>query len=335
MNQASIFSKRTDFYLFLVLPMVLIALLFLNLQVSITVALALILIDQLHVYFTYIQSDFWQRITRDPKQLFIAGGICALAMLATYAAFIKYDLIGIFMVVKYLTIFHFCRQQYGWLRIIQTKMQMPKIPAKISEVALQIFCLAPILIGHSEAYYFTWFPGVPNLFSIPDFIAGWILFLYVAACLLYFLFELHGHLKNQIPVNLTRLSILLFTFFSWNFVILGRPELSYSRIFLLAGHHVLSYIFLVYFFNTSNLKQKKGRFLRNSLIVTVLFLVIIALRNSIKGMPDISLKDLSMTFSEESYRIFYFMIPFLWMLTVFHFILDGFIWKKALSQDKR
>lgn len=329
-NQARIFDGKTDFYLFIILPLVLLGLLFFQGPVCVQMAWGILVVDQLHVYFTYIQVGFWKKITEDQWRFYKIAGICLFCFLLAYGGFFIYGIVAVFVVVKYLTMFHFCRQQYGWLRLIQGKMQISSGAALLSEIALQVFCLMPLLIGHSKKYYFSWFVGVPNLFSIPDGLADLFWTSYILFCLSYLIFEIYAYNKDLYPFNSTRLSILIFTFICWNLTFLGHKDLPHLRVFLLAGHHVLSYIYLVYYFNTVRGRQSLKKFAFSTGAVLALFLVIVLFRNSIQGLTPARLQFLRLSLSDDIYKYFYPIIPFLWALTIFHFILDGFIWKKNL-----
>lgn len=329
MSDAYIFSKKIDLIIFFILPIILLFLSSMNNGVTQFISISLILIDQLHVYYSYIQSNFYERLKKSSQNKVIVF-YCLLFAFGTYIAFLFLGITSVFIIVKYMAIFHFCKQQYGWLKIINRKLSLNLTFSKFSEVSLLIYCLVPIIISHSKEYYFTWYPGVPNIFQISQLTSRLLLLVYLIFVLFYFIFELNSFFKKLTTFNLTRFSIIMFTFFSWNYTIFLMPESNFSRIFLLAGHHVLSYIFLVFYFNMKKHSEKWFLFLKKVLIITILGVFIQGLRNSIPLYPAKSLDFFKLNLTVQEQSLFFYMIPFFWTLTIFHFILDGFIWKRNI-----
>lgn len=283
--------------------------------------------DKIHVFFTFAKVDLQQDIGKTKATQYRIYSLLALCLLFTYFAFFTRGLVGIQLFVMYFAIFHFCRQQFGWIKIINKNIEISATDARVSELMVHVYCLIPILIAHSKEFYFNWLSGVPNLFSIPDSFVRPILMFYVPILIAYFLYELHGHLTHRIPFNLTRISTILFTAVGWNVAILFRNWGYSSAALLLVGHHVLSYLFLVYFFNVENRKQKRSVFLFYSVLFLFTLLTILTLRNSLPNFTPKPAWTFAFSFSSLQQSYIYYLIPLFWIPTIFHFVLDGFVWK--------
>lgn len=323
---AYIFSKKIDLHVFVFLPILLVGLCAIDNKASFLMGSLILWFDKIHIFYTYIKVDFKKDLQRDSRIKFKVFSLMVLSFLLLYSAFFVRGLTGVNLVIMYFAIFHFSRQQFGWIKIINKKLDLKPVDSRLSKIMAQVYCLGPIFIAHSKEYYFAWHPGVTNLFLIPDSFIKPILVVYLAILGLYFSYEVFSHLTGSIPFNLTRVATILFTAIGWNLVILLKSGGFFAAVLLIVGHHVFSYVFLAYFFNTEKRHQRKSLFFFYSAIILSVVLLMMTLRNTIPGYST-PLWLYSFTFSEIEQTIFYYFIPLLWVPSIFHFLLDGFIWK--------
>jgi len=151
--------------------------------------------------------------------------------------------------------------------------------------------------------------------------------IYLALMLGFVLWEIWIHYKGWIEFNLTRISIMIFTLVGWGVTILSDHKSLKTALLFITSHHVLSYVFLLYSYNVKVRQQRLNHFFLMFAMMCLLYILITLSRNSIAELPGTATETMRFFFSAESYRIFYWTVPLLWLPTMFHFLIDADLWK--------
>jgi len=113
-------------------------------------------VDVAHVYATLFRTYL------DGAELRARRLRYALTPLAAYALGVAAYSLGAWLfwrVLAYLALFHFVRQELGWLRLQRAKSHGARFDARLDELALYVSALYPVLVWHAElpARQFSWF----------------------------------------------------------------------------------------------------------------------------------------------------------------------------------
>jgi hypothetical protein len=123
-------------------------------------------IDVAHVYATLFRTYL------DGTELRARPLRYALTPLAAYTVGVALYAAGAMVfwrALAYAALFHFVRQEIGWLRLARAKAKTSRFDAKLDEAALYVSALYPVLVWHAElgARHFSWFvPG--DFWALPN-----------------------------------------------------------------------------------------------------------------------------------------------------------------------
>jgi hypothetical protein len=287
--------------------------------------------DVAHVYATTFRTYF--NLQRNPelnKYLILVPIFCfalafALAMKSSHL---------FWSVLVYIAVFHFARQQIGFLRIY-TKPEDRKTPSHIlNEVFVYIFTLGSIFIWHLQGHKtFNWFT-TNDFYYLDQFTflkQGINIFILIcfAICLLLNTYNL---LKRKISVNAGL--ILVSTFVSWYFpIVYFNSDFIFTTANVLA--HGIPYLALVW----ASEKKRDSPFTRLEFFIPLLLFA---------AFIEEALWD-SFVWREHSvfFESFYFLpklqdnsilmalaLAVLICPQLTHYILDGFIWQRKYQDIK-
>lgn len=312
-------------------------------QLPVTWWIILILfIDVAHVYSTLYRTYFDPVAFKKQRTLLLAipfTGFVAGVILYSVSPVIFWRLLA------YVAVFHFVRQQYGFMRVYSRKEIKRRFTNIIDTIVIYSASLYPILYWHLEG------PRNFNWFIESDFVyvkAGLILdiltalyFLIVAAWLVneMITWVMHRH------VNLPKLLIITGTLLSWYFgIVYYNGDLAFTLLNVVS--HGIPYMALIWIYGRKNYTQpgKGTRFLRVvfSRYGIIIFLGILFLLAFVEeGLWDASVwKEHSNVFGLQPFNLsisdkaLSFIVPLLALPQVTHYILDGFIWKIRKDEFK-
>ncbi len=295
--------------------------------------LLVVMIDVGHVYSTvfrfYWEKETWQKY----KSLLLL--IPASALVVGFALHF-YDSFLFWRVLAYTALYHFIRQQYGFVRLYARHQPQNKTQSLIDAVAIYAATIYPVLYWHLNlTHSLSWF--VPN-----DFMAlnlgnadHWLLLLYVSIIIIYSLKE--AHLAYQcLSFNIPKNFIVIGTFVSWYAgIVFFRGDLTFT--FLNVVAHGIPYMGLVWLYG----EKKSSRTFSFGLYGIIIFVaVVVSLSYFEESLWDIMVwKDHPDLFP---FLIHLNPIREPWLLSlivavlvlpqVTHYVLDGFIWR--FSKDK-
>lgn len=294
-------------------------------------------IDVSHVYSTLFRTYFNANEFKENKVILI---LIPLATWLIGVALYSVESILFWRVLTYVAIFHFIRQQYGFLRLYTRSEQNSNLDRWLSSWTIYLATLYPILYWHChQPRNFHWFidgdfiVGIPPIFSE---VAG---FIYLVILCLYVVNEV---LKRK-SINLPKNIIVFGTAISWY---VGMVHFNGDMIFTITNvvSHGIPYMALVWLYGKRQKDRADaplilGRFsyglffsrLSVPLFFTILFLFGFLEEGLWAGfvwrehlevfgffgsLPEVTAKD---TLS--------WLIPLLTLPQATHYVLDGFIWK--------
>lgn len=338
-NQPWLSSARIDslFILFpAILPLIIITLFpgYFDRQTSVTSVWWVILvlnIDVAHVYSTLFRFYWDKDAFRQYKTHLIVIPVVAF-ILGTVLHYI--DGMLFWRILAYVAVFHFVRQQFGFMRLYSRKDSYNKFERIIDSTAIYSATLYPLVYWHM--YYidqFNWFVK-GDFVSIPDTLAPVFTILYVAIAMLYVAKEVITSIKYG-RFNVPKNALLAGTYISWYVgIILFKGDLIFTMLNVIA--HGIPYMTLVYIYGE---KKNKEAFKFPWRSVAVFVVTISALAYFEEGLwdafvwgdhPDVF--PLTGNIHASTAPWMSIIVPLLALPQITHYVLDGFIWK--VSKEK-
>jgi hypothetical protein len=298
--------------------------------------LLILLIDVAHVYSTLYRTYFDKQAFQKQRSILLAipfVGFVIGVLLYSISSLLFWRLLA------YVAIFHFIRQQYGFMRVYSRKENQPKILKSIDTITIYYAALYPVLYWHlAGPRNFNWFTENDFFYFQSSVLLNIFTALYYVVIVAYIVKEIVSWLKYQF-INIPRLLIITGTLLSWYFgIVYFNGDMAFTLLNVVS--HGIPYMALVWLYGKKNY-TKPGRGNRFLSIVfsrygIIIFLGILFLFAFIEeGLWDLAVWQehrnvfgtnsiTGITLSEKALA---FIVPLLALPQVTHYILDGFIWK--------
>lgn len=304
--------------------------------------LLIVLIDVAHVYSTLFRTYFDKGMTHRFRQLFISVPLFSFVIgVMLYAL----QPMWFWRVMAYMAVFHFVRQQYGFMRLYGRNDNMPTYKRRIDAIAIYSATLYPLLYWHfSNDRTFNWFlKGDFVLSDIPEMrtILGII---YVIICLVYIISEIHSVIQKKY-INVPKNALLLGTALSWLVgIVILNSDITFT--FLNVVAHGVPYMALIWIKAQEKAQSNPMNFpsfIRRALTrfgwpLFLMFLILPAIFE--EGLWDIFVwhEQIELLFNRDlnfqtPKSVLNLLVPLLSVPQITHYILDGFIWK--VSAEKK
>ncbi|WP_192820469.1 hypothetical protein [Rufibacter sp. LB8] len=303
--------------------------------------LLILLIDVGHVYSTLFRTYFEKETFQKHRQflLWAPGGAWVVGVLL-------YSLGGnvFWRILAYLAVFHFVRQQYGFMRLYARKEQKPAWEQQLDTVAIYAFTLLPILYWHLEGNrQFNWF--IDNDFIGLPFprLASMVSLLNLGLFLGYVGKEIWSFTQTR-KINLPLNLIMVGTFLAWYVgIVFYNGDLIFTSFNVIS--HGVPYLALVWIYsrktketNTPSAEKKKtlgwaalGSFLG---LVMVLAYVEEGLWDSLVWREHAQVFPLFSGINQiKDNLLLSLLVPLLALPQITHYVVDGFIWKISKNQN--
>jgi hypothetical protein len=298
----------------------------------------ILLIDVAHVYSTLYRTYFNKAaFAKDKTTLLIIPFLAFIVMVLLYTQ----SPLWFWRILAYAAVFHFIRQQYGFMRIYSRKEINTKWYRHIDAVAIYAATVYPIIYWHfSGNRQFSWFVD-GDFFDLSqiDFLLILFAVTYIIILLLYLIKEIVLIYKTG-NFNIPRNAVILGTVLSWYFgIVYFNGDMSFTLLNVVS--HGVPYMALVWMYGRRTVQKAPKA--SNKLMQYVfsrygilLFLAIIFFFAFIEeGLWDMTLwKDHKQVFSifhwvdvQFSKEWLQLMVPLLALPQVTHYIVDGFIWR--------
>ncbi|MFB6456617.1 hypothetical protein ACE38W_15200 [Chitinophaga sp. Hz27] len=300
-----------------------------------------ILIDVAHVYATVYRTYFDTAAVKANRLLFY--GMPALAYVGGVALYCCGP--GVFWrVLAYLAVFHFIRQQYGFLRIYVRKDLQARWMQKIDTIAIYAATVYPLLYWHLKGpRNFDWFMKNDFYYFHHESWLKTLTIAYLIVLIVYACKEIMLFVATK-QINIPKQLLVLGTISSWYFgIVYFNGDLAFTLLNVVS--HGIPYMALVWAYGRKRYYAPSQRSGFLSLVFSnygiLLFIGIIALFAYVEeGFWDSWMwqehGSLFTLFSEmqplESNWAIILLVPLLAMPQFTHYLLDGFIWK--INKDK-
>lgn len=290
-----------------------------------------LLIDVAHVYSTLFRT-YWdkERFTRH-KTLFLAAPvICYVAGVLLYTL----DSLAFWRALAYLAVYHFIRQQYGFMRLYSRSDDQAKWESTIDNIAIYSATLYPIIYWHcSPGRNFDWFVRNDFLISNAEPVRDVFTAIYFLVVGIYAVKELYRIVRTR-AINVPKLAVVAGTFLTWYFgIVYFNGDLTFTLLNVVT--HGIPYIALVWLFRKRE-ERKTNPSKSHQASLLFFLLSIIAFAFVEEGMWDgLVWREHKSLFAVFNFlpplrgkEILSLVVPLLSLPQATHYVLDGFIWKK-------
>ena len=296
-------------------------------------------IDVSHVYSTLFRT-YLDPFTFNKHQQFLK--FLPLAVWLAGIVLYTFGALLFWRVLAYLAVYHFIRQQYGFLKIYMRNENKVSWFYTYTSYLIYVITGIPVLIWHSSPdRIFVWF--VKDDFISLHFqpVIPYLKMLLAAVLVFYVLVECYSSIKNNY-VNVPKNILLLGTFISWY---MGIVYFNSDLIFTLFNvvSHGIPYIVMIWIYG--NKKSGKAnvsswyRYIFSWKGAVIYALILLTLSFMEEGLWD------SMVWQEHHafFQFFHLLpsvsnsvllsviVPLLSVPQISHYIIDGYIWR--LKED--
>jgi hypothetical protein len=291
----------------------------------------IVFIDVAHVYATLFKTYFVKSEFKKRKQLYISLPI--ICFLIGFILFLFGSQV-FWSVLAYVAVFHFIRQQYGFMRLYSRNED--KTYAWIDNLIIYSATIYPMLFWFlSPKREFNWF--VENEFfkyESPIFLE-FVTWIYGSIMLFYIIRTTYNFLKTN-RFNIPKNVIIIGTILSWYFgIVYFNNDLVFTLLNVVS--HGIPYMALIYLNEIEKKNKEDLGFLSllkhyKGVFIFVVILVVIAFSEEFLWEVLVWNEQ----FSIENFKLSNWKFIFIPLLTVpqfTHYLLDGFIWKSKKDKD--
>lgn len=297
----------------------------------------IVFIDVAHVYSTLYRTYF---NTRNLKKEYVLLTAIPILCYTTGVLIYSYDGLLFWRLLAYLAVYHFIRQQYGFMRLYSRSERLPKYFKTIDLISIYTATIYPLIFWHLKgSRNFNWFVEGDFLSFKNDRLLQISTYIYFASITIYLVKEIVLIIKER-QFNIPRNLLVFGTFLSWYFgIVYFNGDLAFTTINVIS--HGIPYMALIWFFEKkkNNVATGKNKILQLSFGKYGLFyflIILIAFAYFEEGLWDGFIwKEHQTVFSIfaglpqiNNQYLLAFIIPLLALPQSTHYVLDGFIWRK-------
>lgn len=294
------------------------------------------------IYRTYLDHDTMQR-----HGIFLM--LLPFAVLIICIVLYSFGALVFWRVMAYVAVFHFVRQQYGFLRVYARHEQQTAWQRRIDAFAIYTTTLYPIVDWHLAGQKnFNWFMKGDFVFFYQVGLRKVAFTAYVAVMAVYVAKELHLLWKSKSGFNLPRNGILLGTLLSWYVGIVHfNSDLAFTAINVMS--HGIPYIALVWIYGNKKHCQRSAENAPLAMLFKPRYVTLFVVSLLILAFMEEGLWDAWVWHNDEHHALFApfhavlggagpdsgwlkLLVPLLSVPQITHYVIDGFIWK--MRRDK-
>ncbi len=301
----------------------------------------ILLIDVAHVYSTLYRTYLDPQAFKKQRSVLIA-----IPLFGFIAAVLAYSISSqlFWRLLAYTAVFHFIRQQYGFMRVYSRKETSTKFSIWIDRIVIYFATIYPLIYWHlSGPRNFHWFVDNDFVYVQSPFLLQLSTAVYLIVILVYIIFEIRRW-KFQQQINVPKFAIVSGTILSWYFgIVYFNGDMAFTV--LNVASHGIPYMALVWIYGQKNyLKAGQGSkflkliFSKYGIFIFLSLLFLFAFLE--EGLWDVfvwqehqsvfGIQSLSLPMADHT--LLSFLVPLLALPQITHYILDGFIWK--IKQDE-
>ena len=303
----------------------------------------ILLIDVAHVYSTLYRTYFDPQAFQQQRSILLA-----IPFIGFVVAVMAYSISSqlFWRLLAYTAVFHFIRQQYGFMRVYSRKEAASKLSIWVDRIAIYYATLYPLIYWHlSGPRNFNWFVENDFVYVQSPVLLQVSTVLYILVITVYIVFEAIRCIKNK-HINLPKLAIVAGTFLSWYFgIVYFNGDMAFTVLNVVS--HGIPYMALIWIYGQKNYvaSGKGSRFLKllfskKGLVIFLGLLFLLAyveegVWDAFVWKEHTALFGLSkFALAEPSSTLLSFLVPLLALPQITHYILDGFIWKIKKDEFK-
>lgn len=298
----------------------------------------ILLIDVAHVYITLYRTYFDPIAYKAHKnKLMVIPFVAFVAGVLLYS----YHPLLFWRVLAYTAVFHFVRQQYGFMRIYSRKENSSRFFNLINTITIYTATIYPLVFWHLKAdRKFNWFVegDFLQVSATADLLTVCTI-LYYLILIIYCVKEIFFSIQSN-TINLPRNIVIAGTIASWYIgIVYFNGDMAFTLLNVVS--HGIPYMALIWIYgkkNSNKIVTQKNNLLQwvYSRYGLLLFLGIIFLLAFVEeGLWDVTLwKEHTAVFSlfnwgniKLSEALLTLIVPLLALPQITHYIIDGFIWK--------
>lgn len=301
-------------------------------------------IDVSHVYSTLFRTYFDVAARNKYRNAFLFVPVgCLIAGVLLHSI----DHMLFWRCLAYLAVFHFIRQQYGFMRLYSRKENNAIWKRRMDAIMVYTTMLYPIVYWHfSGDRNFTWFvEGDFLLSNKKEMILNVSLILYFIIAFVFLITEIRAIIQHKV-INIPKLSIISGTALSWYFgIVYFNGDLTFTALNVVA--HGIPYMALVWIYGNKQSSKNQDKPFWSRLIfkpaAAILYLLPLLLLAFLEeGIWDAMVwQDHRQLFNGfyalpvlHDKTLLSVMVPLLSLPQVTHYVLDGFIWKVSRPDVK-
>lgn len=302
-NQLMIIEQNHSFYVWLIL---------------------IVGIDVAHVYATLFKTYFVKETFAESKKLLISLPIiCFVIGLILFS----FGTLVFWSFLAYVAVFHFIRQQYGFMRLYSRNETKTKLNVFIDNLIIYNATLFPMLFWFlSNNRKFNWF--VENEFFVFENsnLIHYLYYLYFLIIGVYFFKTVYIFITKK-EFNIPKNALIIGTYLSWYFgIVFYNNDLIFTLLNVVS--HGIPYLALVYFkeVDVTKITLLKGISQTKKIALFLVFLLGIAFLEEFFWEIFVWQENITFNFNvSESWQLI--LVPLLTVPQFTHYLLDGFIWK--------
>ncbi|WP_158745367.1 hypothetical protein [Acidisphaera sp. L21] len=293
-------------------------------------AVLIVGVDVAHVYSTLYRTYFDPAEFRQRRTLYVLAPLLGWLV---FAGFYSLGPMVFWRVLAYLAVFHFIRQQYGFMMLYARKERQFRL---LDKAAIYAATLYPLVWWHTHDRSFSWFiPGDFVALSSPA-LADMALAVTVLIAAVYLAKEVWS-LRCGAPFNWPRNLLLAVTALSWWVGIVAlNSDLAFTAVNILA--HGPPYMALIWLYGRN--RASLGPAMSGKRLFSIGFLPLFIGLPILLAYVEEGLWDGLVAADHPAlFRLFHFtdivqdadvlvwLVPFLALPQITHYILDAFIWR--------
>jgi len=296
----------------------------------------ILLVDVAHVYSTLYRTYFDKQALQKQR-----GLLLSIPFISFVAGVMVYSMNSMLFwsILAYVAVFHFIRQQYGFMRVYSRKEQIDKWYKRIDSITIYAGTLFPIIYWHLTApRNFNWFVSGDFFYFKSAALLTACYAIYIVVLIVYLAKEIVLLVKHQ-QINIPRIALIVGTIVSWYFgIVYYNGDMAFTLLNVVS--HGIPYMALIWIYGDKNYKQdsKGGIFLKiifSKYGIAIFLAVIFLLAYIEEGLWDMTVwKEHANVFAafkfvdvQVSDKLLNFFVPLLALPQITHYVIDGFIWK--------
>ncbi len=287
-----------------------------------------VFIDVAHVYATLFKTYLVPEAFKESKRLLIfLPIICFIIGAVLFALGSKV----FWVTLAYVAVFHFIRQQYGFMRLYSRKEKKTKLSVLLDNAAIYAATVYPMLYWFmSPPRKYTWFMENEFFTYRNDALLSALGWLYAAILITYAVKVAYLAFKHSY-FNIPKNAVVAGTALSWYFgIIYFNNDLVFTMLNIVS--HGIPYMGLIYLKEIRRQGPKQAGIVQylnsyKGFIIYIAILLLLAFSEEYLWEVTVWNEQFSLGGGEAFTSWHFLLVPLLVVPQFTHYILDGFIWK--------